>query len=422
MTDITYRERTQEPVWGSIEPQREEVVCKDNPAHSHRRGEYVYYNYTGVPLIIVDRDGEETLIEPSPAPEIGNGIYAKPIFKVVKVKYYSLSALNKARFPGSEGMEGKLGEITKAYHSRVLEERNRTGGMAGNTIKSIRYEYRTDLETIREADGAMYFEQIDLVIRTQESATVYHPQSPVGRYHEMLVASRKKVRKPVAGITIVDNDGMIGTRWIRMIGKIFKVEPTHVPGAADGVYIDGHCEAVHAGGSARRVLPDTIKHYPPGDPRIESLLGLYLTEREAILCMCEKDIIARELRIEEEEEKSRRAEKQAEFDREARDHALRMREKDIAMANAKETINEKQAQRAAERDEREAVTLAAKAAAELENQNMKKQYEQDSHTLAVQREWLKFVTPVIGMLTVIISTVATIMQLRKSSGLFKLLA
>jgi hypothetical protein len=420
MTDITYRERTQEPVWGSLEPQREDAVNRDNPAHSHRRGEYMYYNYTGVPLIVVDRDGEETIIEPQPAPELGNGIYAKPVFKVVKVKYYSTSALSRARFPGVDCIEGKVGDIMKALQARVTEERNRTGTMAGNTVKIIRYEYRTDLETIREADGAMYFEQIDLVIRTQESSTTYHPHSPMGRYHEMIMASKRQVQKAVAGITIVDNDGMIGTRWVRLLGKIFKVEPMFVAGAADGVYIDGHCEAVHAGGSARRVLPDTVKHYAPGDPRIESLLGLYLTEREAILCMSEKDIVARELRMEEEALKTLRADKQAEYDREAREHALRMREKDIALANAKEESIEKQSQRAAEKDEREAENAAAKAAMDLENHNTKKQYEQDAHQMAKQREWLKFVPAFIGLVTVIISSIATILQFKKTSGLIAL--
>jgi type IV secretory pathway component VirB8 len=90
------------------------------------------------------------------------------------------------------------------------------------------------------------------------------------------------------------------------------------------------------------------------------------------------------------------------------------------LANAKEESIEKQSQRAAEKDEREAENAAAKAAMDLENHNTKKQYEQDAHQMAKQREWLKFVPAFIGLVTVIISSIATILQFKKTSGLIAL--
>ena len=421
MSNITYRDRVQEPIWCEILPKREEVVNKDRSALAHRRDEYVFYNYTGVPLIIVDRDGEETTIEPTAPPELGRGIFADPVFKVVKVKYYSRSALNQARFPGVDDIEGKFGEIAKIYRDRVQEERNRVGTMTDNSIKLIHYEYHTTLESIRENDGAAYFEQIDLVIRTQESAIAYHPHSTMGKYHTLIHASKKQVEKPILGITIVDNSGMIGTRWIRMCGFVYRVEPVYTAGMADGVYLDGHSEAIHDGASSKRVLPDTVNFYPAGDPRIESALGLYPTEREAILMMCEKDIVAQEEQLKIEQERTRRAAMQAEWDKEARDHTMKIRQSEADTAAFKEASIKSAAERLAEKDARDAEAAAAKAAEALEKHNRDKQYDQDTHNLAMQREWLKFIPAVIGLITVVITTVATIMQLRRApAGLVKL--
>jgi hypothetical protein len=367
-----------------------------------------YFNYTGAPLDVIDRHGIQTPVDPETS-NLGKGFFHPAVFKVTVEYMLAHKLIDRVKMPLVEDAGNILGGEAKLLNEWITQERNNGTGGFTTSPSIIRFEYRIDVDTLRDAGGVLYYEQFDLVIGMRDVGHTTHPFSAMGRLDQSIQALKLAVKGAVLGLRIIDNAGTIGGLYTRLAGRILFIEPERDDRLPDGIHVIARGVTSNNDTELLRYRPDGLDYYSPGDERIRSVLNLWPTYREALLATDEKDIAAQQLRREEETEKHTRLMEQRQIEKEI----LEIKYNQTVAAAA--TV-EKQIHRDEEKFQREAKADSEKAAAELEIQNQKKKYERDSHAMQTQREWLKFVAPVIGMITVIVSTAAAIIQLRSTTS------
>lgn len=139
----------------------------------------------------------------------------------------NLKAAVRDRLVSHEGIES---EDLKQFKKLFMEAyRTQDHGL------TLKFDYKVSAADINRAGGTMYISELDIILSIRADNIPLHPFTL-----EALSYSPKSVRDNDEGgisVIIVDNAEEIGPRYIRVMGKIIKIEPTKDAWKADGVYI-----------------------------------------------------------------------------------------------------------------------------------------------------------------------------------------
>lgn len=207
-----------------------------------------YYNFTGYPVTVVDRQGVCVTIHSSLPPKgLNTSFYVVPVYGL------SGSAVNFNR-PDVSNRDSQRRELAKAFAEAY--DRNRTG-YNQYTEASVVYEIPYDAI----GQGASYYRNLDLVISGRVAeATPGHPYE-LGSAMRTELESRADINARDTfsiAIKLVDINGRVGPKYININGQIFRVPASRDRKLKDGVYVE---LSERVDGDVGEPPPPSIQHY-----------------------------------------------------------------------------------------------------------------------------------------------------------------
>lgn len=330
-----------------------------------------FVNNTGVSITLYWRNGLQFELAPEPNPRnstlvVRHHITVRPAGYKPMLNF--LATIN-------EQSSTELQQIREAFRSK-LENNFHKGG-------EVVLDYSVSLRELEELGGAVYFSEIDSVIALSTvQEKIYHPYSEEGRLHD--VALGAPAQKTDAGfayfVTIIDNTGMVGPRFININRKVYQVKPKKDPRKRDGIYIVSSHSL--SGTSTNGKIEK--RHYPFGK---EEELGLWETYEQALEGGDPSAAVKRELAEKEENIKRLNLERQEADQRNAMELARVQQE-----TREREAVLEQERAKM-EREKAEAEFREKQRRAELSDYYERRSYERKDHS-----EGLKFLpTLLIGL-------------------------
>lgn len=250
------------------EPLAENEQCDFERSYSGRI-ETTYTNNLSVTVYIADRHGAVITCRP----QHGNGkfnIRVSRFFGRTTIAHYQTDAftmrIGKAR-------PTPLDHARRDNYSVVEPSREAVG-------KTRDLRVGINMEDLIRNDGVIYHEESDLVISTTIDKAI-HFGSPMevlkrmtaGHSFEELELAGKNA---LSNIVIVENQGKLRDRFIRIAGEVHRIKPSACPSRKSGIYIERQGWVTEA-----NKVTDSIVFHELTD-EIEEELGFFKTYEEAL--------------------------------------------------------------------------------------------------------------------------------------------
>jgi hypothetical protein len=138
----------------------------------------------------------------------------------------NLKASVRDRLLSHEGIESS---DLRAFKKLFLETyRDQAHGV------TLKFDYRISAGDINHQGGTIYLTELDIILSTKQDNIPLHPFSLEAMSHTP--KSVRTVTEGGLGVFIVDNKETIGARYIRMMGKVVRIDPIKNGLKPDGVY------------------------------------------------------------------------------------------------------------------------------------------------------------------------------------------
>lgn len=236
-----------EPVYTSVplkeSPSQQFSVIEDCDLQTRTK----YLNYTGQPLVMGYRNGVSMSL-----PARAHRHNASFIIRQEMEISNNLKHEVRNRLIANEGIQSQdfinfkelfLEGYRTQHHSVILKFQQEV--------------YRSD---ISNAGGSIYLVESDIILSTSQDNIPLHPLSLEALSRPM---RREGTSESGVSVTIVDNQGQIGPRYVRLLGKVIACKPIKDPFRLDGVYVSyqGLVEKSHenAKNYIERIEPSAIQ-------------------------------------------------------------------------------------------------------------------------------------------------------------------
>lgn len=227
------------------------VALTESPSHQYSVNEQCdlfihtrYFNHTGRTVRMGWRNG--VIIDVIPRSDRINQTFS------VRQELYMTDNLKGAVRNRLISHEGLQSEDFKRFKKHFMDcYQTQTSGI------TMKFEHVVTPEMLKEHDGSLYVSELDIILSTRQDNIPLHPFCL-----EALSRPVKHVRtitESGLGVVIVDNKEMIGSRFVRLMGKVVKIEPIKNSLKPDGIYLTfrGMVE------NARDDLQDMIDYIKP---------------------------------------------------------------------------------------------------------------------------------------------------------------
>jgi hypothetical protein len=350
--------------------------------HSPVEYRTAFANNLGVPVTIAMRNGLKFVVPPEPSTYYKTFVIR--VYITIKPSAYDsvMQALSAALAGQSKEME-TLGEAVKCSFN----------GNAWNG-GSVVLDYELTYEQLTKLGGSVYYHDVDFVVSLESvTAPIHHPHSEKGRAQQVVIESSlasKELHEHNKGemgfgyaITMIDNHGVHGARYINISNKVYRITPSRDPSKRDGIFIVSNHSMSSKGGNG------SFESRWYDFENAEEALGLYRTLDEA-LYGGDKSLAAKDSLLKAQAEVERmKAERQRVDELNAIEKArydAEMRERDFKLEQEREAV----AKERAEREYQETVRL----------RELKDHYEERSYVRKDTSEGLKFLpTLMVGLAT-----------------------
>jgi cell division protein FtsB len=224
-----------------------------------------YRNHLPHPITVVWRSGLKFTLPPLPSMVekrllIRVDIGMLPMVRQELVRF--LSAVDESSTPELRAMREAL----------LTQLGNKSGGAR------IVLDYPLGMEDLRSAGGSVYCHDTDVLVSMLALDQVPpHPYSVMGSCERLVQVHADQLKGSGFGYTVsvVDNQGAHGDRFINIAGKVYKIPAARDTTKRDGIYVVSNAPVQGAYG----VIGPEVKHYP--FEGAEETLGIYRTPEEA---------------------------------------------------------------------------------------------------------------------------------------------
>lgn len=149
--------------------------------------------------------------------------------------------------PKFEEFLSKVGEHSSNELKFIREEYIRCRKYSAHGFITMKLEYPLSLDALKAHGGSVYLYEVDTVVSLGTQATAaLHPFSDQGLHARMALESGLlgDDKKFAIQFEIVDNAGLIGDRFINVLGHVYRIQPKKDPTRKDGVFQVGNNPAL----------------------------------------------------------------------------------------------------------------------------------------------------------------------------------
>lgn len=188
-----------------------------------------YYNYTGMPVTVVDRRG------------LCHELKSLPHQRGLNKSFFVVCSYDVNRHQTVRIDKADVCNSDPSYVAFVdaLDVSDRQGFSQDVREHSATVVYEITLKDIQSRDS-VYYRNLDIVLTVGHfSRAMYHPYEYNGAlYNELNLDPDIKLRDRFGiGITLIDNNGRIGPRYININGRLYRVPAARDSTLRDGVYL-----------------------------------------------------------------------------------------------------------------------------------------------------------------------------------------
>lgn len=235
----------------SMDPAYWSVPLKESPSHQHSVNESCdisihtkFLNYTGRTITLGFRSGV-VIDVPSRQSRVSQAfVVREELYVSDNIKHNVRDRLISHEGPKSDELRSFENLFLKAYrdqaHSVVLK-----------------YDYEVTPSTMNDNGGTLYVVEKDIILSTKRDNIPLHPFC-----FEAMTKQPRGVRtlgENGLAVEIVDNGEKIGPRYMRLLGKVVRLDPVRNALRRDGVYLKyrGYME------TSRDPGQDIVDYIPP---------------------------------------------------------------------------------------------------------------------------------------------------------------
>ncbi|BCM95160.1 hypothetical protein [Burkholderia phage FLC6] len=253
-----------------MEPAYWSVPLKESTSHQHSVNESCdvtlytkFLNYSGRPISLGLRSGVVVDV-PSRQSRISQAfIVRQELYFSDNIKHSVRDRLISHEGPKSDDLKNFEDLFLKAY-------RDQTHSVA------MRYDYEVTPRTINDNGGCIYLVEQDIILSTRHNDIPLHPFS----YEAMTKAPKgtRTLGENGLSVEIIDNQERIGPRYMRLLGKVMRIDAVKNALKRDGVYLKYRGMMT----SAQGPVEDVVEYIPPEQmPEAKWLYRSYAEARTA---------------------------------------------------------------------------------------------------------------------------------------------
>lgn len=197
-----------------------------------------FSNCSSKPITIITRTGVRFKLPPN------NGYQASLDKVYVDYTYDTDIGININELDQSNVGDDEL----EAFHRLFIESaQNQKQAHTFNNRRQMSTRSEIPISDITSTNGAVYIPAVDVVICFSEVAdSIVHPYSSYGQ--KLLASELSEDHQGfLYNLTIVDNNGVFGARFINISGKVFKIKPVQDFSRRDGVFLTSKDEYISDG-------------------------------------------------------------------------------------------------------------------------------------------------------------------------------
>lgn len=250
-----------------LDPAYWSVPLKESPSHQHSVNECCdisihtkFLNYSGRSITLGFRSGVVVDVTSRQSRTSQAFVIREEVYVSDNIKHSVRDRLITHEGPKSDELRSFEDLFLRSYREQVH----------GVVLK---YDYEVTPSTMNSNGGTLYLVEKDIILSTRRDNIPLHPFC-----FEAMTRQPKGVRtlgENGLAVEIVDNREMIGPRYMRLLGKVVRLDPVRNALKRDGVYLKyrGYMETSHDPGQ------DIVDFIPPES--IPEAKWLYRTYAEA---------------------------------------------------------------------------------------------------------------------------------------------
>lgn len=243
------------------------VPLKESPSHQHSVNESCdvsihtkFLNYSGRPITLGFRNGLVMSV-PSKQSRVSQAF-------VIREELYLSDNIKHSARDKLISHEGPKSDDLRAFEDLFIGSyRDQIHGL------SLKYDYEVTPRIMNDQGGTIYLVEQDIILSTKTNDIPLHPFC----YEAMTKAPKgtRTLGENGLGVEIIDNQERIGPRYIRLMGKVVRVDAVKNALKRDGVYLKyrGMME------SANAASQDVVDFIPAED--MQNAKWLYVSHAEA---------------------------------------------------------------------------------------------------------------------------------------------
>lgn len=253
-----------------MEPVHWSVPLKESPSHQHSVNESCdvsihtkFLNYSGRPITLGFRNGV-VMDVPSRQSRTSQAF-------VIREEMYLSDNIKHSVRDRLISHEGPKSQDLRAFEDLFLRSyRDQTHSVA------MKYDYEVTPLTMNDNGGTLYLVEKDIILSTRRDNIPLHPFC-----YEAMTRQPKGTRtlgENGLAVEIIDNREMIGPRYMRLLGKVVRIDTVKNALRRDGVYLKyrGFMD------DAQGPVQDIIDYIPPeAMPEAKWLYRTYAEARTA---------------------------------------------------------------------------------------------------------------------------------------------